>query len=108
VLLGVLGEGLLLALVPVLVEATLDLVAQMLSPNGGEGTETTRSLNVTDKTDSNHWWGLDDSASLNNLLLVHLGTWSVEVTDDGGHTGLVTHGGGEVDRLLWVILWEAV
>ena len=54
VLLGVLGEGLLLALVPVAVEATLDLVAQVLSPDSGEGAETTGSLDVTDKTDSNH------------------------------------------------------
>lgn len=46
-LLGVFGEGLLLALVPVLVESALELVAQMLSPNGGEGSKTTRSLDVT-------------------------------------------------------------
>lgn len=54
VLLGVLGEGLLLALVPVAVEAALDLVAQVLSPDGGERAETTGSLDVTDKTDSDH------------------------------------------------------
>lgn len=54
-----------------------------------------------------YWWCLDDSDSLHNLLLVRLGSWAVEVADDGGHTGLVTHGGSQVHWLLWVILWEA-
>jgi hypothetical protein len=51
---------------------------------------------------------LDNSDGLNNLLLVHLGTRTVEVTDNGGHTGLVAHGGGQVDGLLGVILGEAI
>jgi hypothetical protein len=54
-----------------------------------------------------YWWSLNDSDGLNDLLLVGLGTWTVEVTDDGGHTSLVAHGGSKVDRLLCVILWEA-
>ena len=133
--LGVLGEGLLLGLVPVLVEATLDLIAQVLSPDGGERAETTGSLDVTDDTNGNelkrknvrvlvaffpflpslsHTTGetyrrsLDDGDGLDNLLLVHLGTRTVKVTDDGGHTSLVAHGGSKVDGLLGIILGEAV
>jgi hypothetical protein len=33
---------------------------------------------------------------------------TVEVADDGGHAGLVAHGGGQVALLLGVILREAV
>lgn len=51
--------------------------------------------------------GLDDGSGLDNLLLVHLGTRTVKVTDDGGHTGLVAHGGSQVNGLLGVILGEA-
>lgn len=54
VLLGVLGEGLLLALVPVLVEATLKVVTQVLSPDGAERAETTGGLNVANKTNNDH------------------------------------------------------
>jgi hypothetical protein len=108
VLLGVLGESLLLALVPVLVESALDLVAQMLGPNGGEGSQASGSLDVSNKTNNDHRWGIDDSDSLNNLLLVGLGARSVEVTNDGGHTSLVTHSGGQVDGLLGVILGEGL
>ena len=52
--------------------------------------------------------GLDDGSGLDDLLLVHLGTGTVKVTDDGGHTGLVAHGGSQVDGLLSIILGEAV
>lgn len=47
VLLGVLGESLLLASVPVLVESALYLITQVLCPNGSKGSETSRSFDVT-------------------------------------------------------------
>jgi hypothetical protein len=46
-LLGILGEGLLLALIPVLIEPTLNLVAQVFSPNGGERSKTPWGLDIT-------------------------------------------------------------
>ena len=49
----------------------------------------------------------DDSACLDDLLLVQLRARTVEVADDGGHAGLVAHGGGQVALLLRVVLWEA-
>lgn len=51
-------------------------------------------------------WGIDDRNSLDDFLLVRLGTGSVDVTDDGGHASLVAHGGRQVDGLLGVILGE--
>ena len=124
VLLGVLGESLLLALVPVLVEAALDLVAQVLGPDGGERAQTAGSLNVADQADSDHLIpllasfqsatvqiayrrSLDDGDGLNDFLLVQLGSRTVEIADDGAHSSLVAHGGRKVDGLLRVILGEA-
>lgn len=126
VLLGVLGEGLLLRLVPVLIKAALELVTQVLSPNSGERSETAGSLNVANKTNNDHlmsiisccgqeswtayesyWWGLNNGGSLDDLLLVHLRTWTVKISHNCRHTGLVAHGGCEVDALLRVILGEA-
>jgi len=106
VLLSVPGESLLLALVPVLIEAALDLLAQMLSPDGSQRAETAGSLDVTNNTNADHGRSLNDSDSLNNLLLVHLGTGTVEIADNGGHASLVSEGGSEVNRLLGVILGE--
>jgi hypothetical protein len=108
VLLGVLGESLLLALVPVLVEAALQLITEMLSPDGGQGPQTAGSLDVADKAHDDHRWGINNGNSLNDLLLVRLGTGAVEVADDGGHTSLVAESGSQVDGLLGVILGEGL
>lgn len=51
---------------------------------------------------------LNNGDGLNDLLLVQLRTGAVQITDDRGHTGLVAHGGRQVDGLLRVILREAV
>jgi len=108
VLLGVLGESLLLGAVPVLVEAATDLVGKMLSPDGGKSAKTTGSLDVTNNTNDNHGGSLDDADSLDNLLLVHLGTRTVKIADDVSHTSLVTHEGSQVDGLGLVILGEGL
>jgi hypothetical protein len=49
----------------------------------------------------------DDRDGFDDLLLVQLRAWTVQVTNDGGHTSLVAHGGSEVDLGLGVILGEA-
>lgn len=54
-----------------------------------------------------YWWGLDNGNSLDNLLAVHLGSGTLEVSHDRGHAGLVAHRGSEVDGLLGVIFGEA-
>jgi len=108
VLLLVAGEGLALGGVPVLVEAALALLGQMLGPDGGEGTETAGGLDVADDTDDNHRGSLNDGHSLGDLLLVVAGTWLVQITGDMGHTGLEAHETGQMARLGLVILREGL
>ena len=105
--LGVVGEGFLLAVVPVLVEATTARVGKVVSPDRGKGAEAAGGLDVTDKTDSNHGGSVDDGDGLEDLLLVgELGLGSVDLTDDVGHAGLVAHEGSEMAGLGLVILGE--
>ena len=104
----VLRESLLLGAVPVLVEATEDFVGEMVGPDGGQSTETVGGLDVTDHTDNNHGGSLNNGDSLTGLLAVpHLGTRHGDLTENVGHTGLVTHEGGEVAWLLLVVLGES-
>merc|ERR1719199_1624982 len=50
----VLGECLLLGLVPCLVESALDFFVQVTSPDRCQGTKTTGCFNVADEADNNH------------------------------------------------------
>jgi len=103
ILLLVTRESLALGFVPVLVEAALALFGEMLGPDGGEGTKTSRGLDVADNTDDDHRRGLDDGNGLGDLLLVVTGAWLVQITSDMGHTSLETHETGQMAWLGFVI-----
>mmetsp|Transcript_20372 Transcript_20372/g.50855 ORF Transcript_20372/g.50855 Transcript_20372/m.50855 type:complete len:208 (+) Transcript_20372:446-1069(+) len=67
---GVLGEGLLLGVVPVLVEAAADLLVQGLGPHGLQGAQALGGLLVPDDCHGDNGGGLHDGDSLADLLLV--------------------------------------
>jgi hypothetical protein len=105
--LGIVREGLLLGVLPVLVEAALELVREVLSVNSGESAEATGGVDVTNETNDLKRRALDDGDGLNDVLLEHFLTLAaLVVAGNVGHTCLVTHEGGEVDGLLGVILGE--
>ena len=106
--LRVVSEGLLLRVLPVLVEAALELIREMLSVDGRESAEAAGGLNVTDEADDLKRGALDDGDGLNDVLLEHLLTLTAfVVAGDVGHASLVTEEGGKVDGLLGVILGES-
>lgn len=69
---GVLGESLLLGAVPILVEAALDLLREVLGPDGRERAQATGRLDVANDADDDHGRSVDDGDGLDDLLLVHL------------------------------------
>ena len=42
----------------------------MLGPDGGEGSETTRGIDIADDTNNDDWWGFNDGTGLDDFLLV--------------------------------------
>lgn len=105
---GVMGEGLLLGVAPVPVEAAEDLSVELTSPDSLEGAQATGSLDVTDDTDDLHGGALNDSGGVDDIPLDDLlGTLTtLLVLNDVGHAGLVAHKGGQVHRLGRVVLGE--
>ena len=96
--LHVLRESLAL-LVEALVEAALEGVRQVLSPDGGQRAEATGGLDVADDSDDNDWGRLEDGDGLDDLLLVRLGASAVQLAHNVRHASLVAKEPGEVDRL---------
>ena len=103
---GVTGESLLLGVVPVLVEGTLDGLLHVLGPDGGQGAETAGGFDVTDKADGEHGGSFDDGDGFNDFLLVDLGAGLVGFTHDVGHTGFVAHKSSEVRSDGSIVLGE--
>jgi len=97
-LLGILGESLLLGSVPVLVEATLDFVRKVASPNSGKSAKTSWGFNITNHTNSNKRRSFKDSNGLNSFLLVQFGSRSLNLTNNVSHTSLETNEGSQVAR----------
>ncbi len=93
---------------PVLVPSPLGFITNVLSPDSLQGGFTSGSLDVTNNSNDNNWRSFNDGDALTNLLLVGLGARSVHLPHDVGHTGLVAHESGHVDRLARVILGEGL
>ena len=105
-LLGVLGESLLLGGVPVLVETTLEVIGQVVGPHGGQGSQAVGGGDVANNTNNHHGGSLQDGDSLNCLLLVELGSRSLDLSHHVTHTSLEAHEGGQVGSLGSIVLGE--
>uniref|UniRef100_A0A8D3AT74 Uncharacterized protein n=1 Tax=Scophthalmus maximus TaxID=52904 RepID=A0A8D3AT74_SCOMX len=105
-LLAVLGEGLLLGLVPeILVEATLALVTDVLGEDGLEGAQAAWRVDVAHDADHDHGRSLHDGHGLNHFLLVHL----CRGREKGSVLNFkISQEGGQVHGLAGVVPGEAL
>lgn len=106
-LLAVLVESLLLGVHPVLIESSLQLSRQVLSPDGSKSSETSGGFNVTNNTANNDGRSFEDGTSFDDFLLVELGADLVDISEDVGHTSLEDGESGKVDGLRSIILGVA-
>merc|ERR550514_1038929 len=97
-----------LRLVPVLVEAAPALVAQVPSPDRGQGPEATRRFDVAYKAHDPHGWRVEDGDRFHDLLLVELRARLVNVAHDVRHARLEGAERGEMRRLRLVVPREAL
>lgn len=107
-LFDVFGEGFLLGLVPVLVESSSNVVAQVTSPDSGKSSQSLGSGNVTNNSNSDHGRGFDDGDGFDNFLLVHLGAEFVQFSNNVSHTSLESHKGSQMARFGGIILGEGL
>jgi len=101
----VFSESQFLGFSPVFVESSFALVGDVFSPDGFEGSESSWGLDVSDNTNANHWWAIDDGTWLDDFFLVEFVALSGDFSDDVGHTGFVSDETGQVGGFGFVILW---
>mmetsp|Transcript_7897 Transcript_7897/g.14616 ORF Transcript_7897/g.14616 Transcript_7897/m.14616 type:complete len:321 (-) Transcript_7897:177-1139(-) len=106
VLLGILGEGLLLGSVPVLVQASLELFVQVLGKDSCESAKAIGGFDVSDHTYDDHGGSFNDRNGIDDFTLVHEGTRTIHTTDDVSHTGFVSSERGKVRGIARVVLGE--
>merc|ERR1711990_928169 len=100
-------EGVSLGNVVVLVESSHHLIREVLGVDSCHGSKSSWGHDVADHTNDLDWWALNNRDSLDNIFLDCLLTFSLlEVSNDVGHTGLVSHESSQVNWLGLVILWE--
>lgn len=105
-LLGVLAEGLLLGLHPVLVEPSEGTLIELLAPDSGHGPKTTGGVNITNNTHNSHGGSLNDRYSLDHLLFIVPGTLTVNLSQDVGHASLESGESSKMTAFSLVILRE--
>jgi hypothetical protein len=84
--------------VPILVASALELLAQVLSEDGGQGAKSAGGLEITHDADDDHGRGLEDGNCIDDLALVHDGAGTVHAADDVGHPRLVGAESGKMGR----------
>jgi hypothetical protein len=101
----VFSESQFLGFSPVFVESPFALIRDVFSPDGFEGSESSWGFNVSDDTNANHWWAIDDGTWLDDFFLVEFVTLSGDFSNDVGHTGFVSDETGQVGGFRFVVFW---
>jgi len=101
----VFSESQFLGFSPVFVESSFALVGDVFGPDGFEGSESSWGLDVSDNTNANHWWAIDDGTWLDDFFLVEFVTLSGDFSNDVGHTGFVSDETGQVGGFRFVVFW---
>jgi len=78
----------------------------VLGPDGGKGSETSGGFDITNNTADNNGGSFEDGNSFDDFLLVELGAWLIDISEDVTHTSLVNGESGKVDGLRGIILGE--